>query len=93
MTRFRSPALLALAAVLAVAACGGSEGMEESPADMNETLGPVDGHDLPPTDLDRVQAGEVAPDFTLESYEGPRVSLSDFRGEKNVVLVFYRGHW
>lgn len=35
-----------------------------------------------------VQAGEYAPDFTLESLEGKKVSLSDFRG-KNVVLYFY----
>ncbi len=57
------------------------------------TLGPVDGHELSPTDLDRVQVGELAPDFTLTALNGPAVSLSDYRGEKNVVLVFYRGHW
>jgi len=56
-------------------------------------LGPVDGFDLPPTDLDRVSVGDPAPLFTLESYHGKRVSLADYRGEKNVVLVFYRGHW
>jgi outer membrane lipoprotein SlyB len=57
------------------------------------TLGPVDGRDLPPVDLDRVQEGQMAPDFTRASLAGPTVTLSDFRGEKNVVLVFYRGHW
>ncbi len=56
-------------------------------------LGPVDGHGLPPTELDRVSAGDEAPDFTLESFAGPPVTLSDYRGERNVVLVFYRGHW
>ena len=56
-------------------------------------LGPVDGLDLPPTDLDRVQEGDVAPDFTLTSLAGPPVTLSSYRGEANVVLVFYRGHW
>lgn len=55
--------------------------------------GPMDGLDLPPADLDRVQVGDVAPDFTLTSLAGPPVTLSDFRGEKDVVLVFYRGHW
>jgi len=35
-----------------------------------------------------VGEGEVAPDFTLESDSGERVSLSDFRG-RPVVLYFY----
>lgn len=56
-------------------------------------LGPVDGHDLVATDLERVQIGTVAPDFTLEDEKGAPVQLSSFRGQKNVVLVFYRGHW
>ena len=60
---------------------------------MMAVLGPVDGHDLPPTDLERVREGDEAPDFTLASLAGPDVTLSDYRGEKNVVLVFYRGHW
>jgi len=57
------------------------------------TLGPVDGHDLPPTDLERVHVGVEAPDFTLRSFSGEPVTLSSYRGAKNVVLVFYRGHW
>jgi cytochrome oxidase Cu insertion factor (SCO1/SenC/PrrC family) len=56
-------------------------------------LGPVDGHDLPPTDLDRVVVGDTAPDFSLEALSGDMYKLSGFRGVKNVVLVFYRGHW
>ena len=36
------------------------------------------------------QAGELAPDFTLPSVEGESVTLSDYRGQKNVVLLFYR---
>ena len=56
-------------------------------------LGPKDGRDLPPADLNRVQVGEKAPDFTLESMDGSQVALPDFRGRKRVVLVFYRGHW
>jgi peroxiredoxin len=40
-----------------------------------------------------VKAGQPAPDFTLENFDGKSISLSDFRGKKNVVLVFYRGHW
>jgi mycoredoxin-dependent peroxiredoxin len=33
--------------------------------------------------------GQVAPDFVLRDQQGKSVSLSDYRGIKNVVLVFY----
>ena len=33
--------------------------------------------------------GDVAPDFTLPNQNGESVTLSDFRGKKNVVVVFY----
>ena len=56
-------------------------------------LGPKDGSDLPATDLERVKPGQPAPDFTLEDMNGNKISLSDFRGQKSVVLVFYRGYW
>ncbi|MCP2335737.1 peroxiredoxin [Actinomadura rupiterrae] len=36
-----------------------------------------------------VEAGGVAPDFELKDQHGTPVKLSDFRGEKNVVLVFF----
>ena len=35
--------------------------------------------------------GDPAPAFTLRDAEGKDVSLSDFKGKKNVVLVFYPG--
>lgn len=56
-------------------------------------LGPADGGELPPFDTGRVAVGDTAPDFTLASMDGGRVTLSDYRGERTVVLVFYRGHW
>jgi cytochrome oxidase Cu insertion factor (SCO1/SenC/PrrC family) len=56
-------------------------------------LGPKDGANLPPTDLQRIKVGEPAPDFTLQNQQGKTVSLSDYRGKKKIVLVFYRGHW
>jgi len=58
-----------------------------------QQLGPKDGHDLPPTDLERVSVGELAPDFSLRALSGAVHTLSDYREAKNVVLVFYRGHW
>jgi mycoredoxin-dependent peroxiredoxin len=36
-----------------------------------------------------VEIGEVAPDFELKDQHGTPVTLSGFRGNKNVVLVFY----
>lgn len=56
-------------------------------------LGPKDGADLAPTDLNRIKVGQPAPDFILEAADGKSIGLSDFRGKKTVVLVFYRGYW
>ncbi len=36
-----------------------------------------------------LKKGDQAPDFTLESQDGTQVSLSDFKGKKNVVVYFY----
>lgn len=57
------------------------------------TLGPMDGGELPALDTGRVRVGAVAPDFRLESMTGDTVRLSGYRGSRNVILVFYRGHW
>lgn len=39
--------------------------------------------------MPKVNVGEEAPDFNLPNQDGEKVSLSSFRGEKNVVLFFY----
>jgi peroxiredoxin len=36
-----------------------------------------------------LQPGQEAPDFELRSHRGGTVTLSDFRGRKNVVLAFH----
>ncbi len=36
-----------------------------------------------------VEVGAQAPDFTLPDYNKQQVSLSDYRGQKNVLVVFY----
>ena len=36
-----------------------------------------------------IEIGDEAPDFELEDQDRQRVRLSDFRGRKNVVVVFY----
>ena len=62
-------------------------------AAVSAQTGPSDEVKQAATDLDRVKVGQPAPDFTLEDSDGKNVSLADYRGKKNVVLVFYRGHW
>ena len=37
----------------------------------------------------KINVGDYAPDFTLTSQKGENVTLSQFRGKKNVVLYFY----
>ena len=56
-------------------------------------LGPSDGRNMAPTEIERVAVGQRAPDFTLARMGGGTTTLSSFRGKKNVVLVFYRGYW
>lgn len=36
-----------------------------------------------------LKVGQAAPDFTLPDTGGKPVKLSDFKGNKNVVLAFY----
>ena len=36
-----------------------------------------------------VEVGDKAPDFTLKSTNGEKISLSQFRGKKHVLLEFY----
>jgi len=36
-----------------------------------------------------LKPGDPAPDFTLPSTVGDKVTLSDYRGKKNVILLFY----
>ena len=41
----------------------------------------------------KVKVGEPAPDFTLPSVSGDKISLSQFQGKKNVVLSFVPAAW
>jgi peroxiredoxin (alkyl hydroperoxide reductase subunit C) len=41
----------------------------------------------------KVAVGDPAPDFTLPSVSGPDVTLSQFRGKKNVVISFVPAAW
>jgi peroxiredoxin (alkyl hydroperoxide reductase subunit C) len=50
------------------------------------TLKPIDS-------VLKVKVGQPAPDFTLPSISGEKISLSQFQGEKNVVLSFVPAAW
>lgn len=39
-----------------------------------------------------LKVGDTAPDFSLIDVSGNEVRLSDFRGKKKVVLIFYTNH-
>jgi peroxiredoxin len=39
------------------------------------------------------EVGQEAPDFTLRATIGETVMLSQYRGQKNVVLAFYELDW
>ncbi len=79
----RSTALVALSLSLWASATQAQE----------SRLGPKDPGNYSPTDTSRVAVGAQAPDFTLEARDGSVKTLSGYRGTKNVILVFYRGHW
>jgi peroxiredoxin len=49
---------------------------------------------LKPTDsVLKVKVGDQAPDFTLPAVSGDKVTLSQYRGKKNVVLSFVPAAW
>jgi hypothetical protein len=54
-------------------------------------LGPLQAQTKKP-EPPGLKVGDVAPDFTLEYFDGTgekKISLADYRGKKNVVLAFY----
>lgn len=61
-------------------------------ADFKQNIYPVTT--LKPVDSRlKVKVGDVAPDFTLPSVSGKKVSLSQFRGHWNVVISFVPAAW
>ena len=66
-------------------AFGLSEGLKDNVYDPGK-LKPIDS-------VLAVKVGERAPDFTLPSVNGEKVSLSQFSGKKNVVISFVPAAW
>ncbi len=49
---------------------------------------------LKPTDsIGKIKVGDTAPDFALPSLSGEKISLSRFKGKKNVVISFVPAAW
>jgi peroxiredoxin len=49
---------------------------------------------LKPTDsVAKLKIGDVAPDFSLPAVEGGKISLSQYKGRKNVVISFVPAAW
>ena len=51
--------------------------------------GPARIESTPTVEKVELKVGNVAPDFTLPSANGSPYTLSDYRGQQNVVLAFY----
>ncbi len=42
-------------------------------------------------DTESIQVGDEAPDFRLPTAQGGEVALSDYRGQRHVLLMFLKG--
>ncbi|MGH9846945.1 MAG: hypothetical protein ACREEM_50250 [Blastocatellia bacterium] len=89
--------ILFIFSVALVAACqnSGNPGGQSAATTATPSSGPVPSASYDPswTDLGRVNRNTIAPDFVLEDQTGKMHRLADYRGKKNVVLVFYRGYF
>jgi peroxiredoxin (alkyl hydroperoxide reductase subunit C) len=74
-----------LVAILTVPAFGGSAAFKDNIYNPGE-LKPIDS-------TLNVKVGDVAPDFTLPAVGGGELTLSQYRGKKNVVISFVPAAW
>jgi peroxiredoxin len=51
------------------------------------------GHLKPVDSTLKVKVGDIAPDFTLPSVSGEKVTLSQYRGKKHVMISFVPAAW
>lgn len=54
---------------------------------------PTAAEETAPARVERIAVGQEAPDFTLTSSDGKTYSPSTLRGEKNLLMIFFRGTW
>ncbi len=85
-------ALLATALV-AFVACGNDTETVENTGATGSSGEPTS--DAPAAVVEEVSSLPQAPEFTLPAVnrDGTEISLSQFQGDKPVVLVFYRAYW
>ena len=87
----------ALTLVIAgMAACGGETGVPAAtapePTTSQATVAADGGGQASATEA-LAPSAKLAPTFELPNAAGDTVSLASYAGDKNVVLVFYRGFW
>lgn len=71
-----------------MSASGASTSVASKPAQsLSPVLTQADAFEF----LDLIPVGKKAPAFTAQSAEGKPIRLADFKGKKNLVLVFYQG--
>jgi peroxiredoxin (alkyl hydroperoxide reductase subunit C) len=80
------PATVLTAILFLVSAVYGASEMFKDYIYQPGTLKPVDSKP-------KLKVGDKAPDFTLPSISGEKVSLSQYRGKKNVVISFVPAAW
>ncbi len=77
--RVRPAAVLMTVAMIAALILGGCSTGAGTSGGADDEYGEQNG----------LEVGTVAPDFRLKNHEQQTVALSDYKGVKNVVLVFY----
>ena len=80
-------------AVTGLAACGASEEPSPDATQAASLAAPAASEAPPDTTGVAAPSAKLAPAFELPNAAGETVSLASYAGDKNVVLVFYRGFW
>jgi peroxiredoxin len=62
-------------------------GPANAPVSLSPDLSHTDAYEF----IDPVPVGHQAPDFTATTADGKPIKLSQYKGKKNLVLVFYQG--
>lgn len=82
-------AILPVLAILALSACGtAAEPQPTTPPSATEAPAAATSEETT-----AAPSARLAPTFELPNAAGETISLSSYAGDKNVVLVFYRGFW